>query len=80
MFSAECQTEKRNLDISIVLIYEFKPRTLNKRFLWNVLKQTENKNKILQKKRNSMIMECEKDTMVSDNVTNTQSDIITHKT
>jgi len=33
MFSAECQAEKRNLDIDIPLIYEFKSRTLNERFL-----------------------------------------------
>jgi len=46
MFSAECQAEKRNLDTGISLIYEFKPR-MNKRFLWNALKQAEKKNKIL---------------------------------
>jgi len=39
MFSAECQAEKRNFDIDIPLIYEFKPRTLNERFLCNALKQ-----------------------------------------
>jgi len=31
-------TEKRNFDINIPLIYEFKPRMLNERFLCNALK------------------------------------------
>jgi len=51
MFSAECQVEKRSFDIDIPLTYDFKPRTLNKRFLWNALKQAEKKNKILQKEK-----------------------------
>jgi hypothetical protein len=44
MFSAECQSEKRNFatDISI---YEFEPKTLNEKFLWDVWKQVEIKNK-----------------------------------
>jgi hypothetical protein len=33
VFSAECQAEKRGLAISILLLYEFEPKTLNKRFL-----------------------------------------------
>jgi len=69
MFSAECQAEKRNFNIDIPLTYDFKPRTLNERYLWNALKQAEKKNKILQEEKNSMIMGHEKDTRVSDNVT-----------
>jgi len=33
MFSAECQATKGNLATAISLIYEFKPKTLNERFL-----------------------------------------------
>jgi len=78
MFSTECQAEKRNFDIDIPLTYDFKPRILNERYLWNALKQAEEKNKILQEEKNSMIMGHEKDTRVSDNVTNIQPDTITY--
>jgi len=71
IFSAECEVEKQNFDIDILLIYEFKRRTLNERFLWNTLKQVEKKNKILQEKSYFMIMGREKDIMVSDNIINT---------
>jgi len=37
-FLAKCQAEKRNVDIDISLTYEFKPRILNEKFLWNALK------------------------------------------
>jgi len=33
--------------LPITLIYGFEPKTMNNRFLWNILKQAENKNKIL---------------------------------
>jgi len=79
MFSAQCHDEKRNFDIDIPyeLTYEFKPRTLNERLLWNALKQEEKKNKILQEEKNSIIMEHGKDTRVSDKVANTQPHTIT---
>jgi len=72
MFLVECQAEKRNIDIDIPLTFEFKPRTLNERFLWNALKQVKKKNKILLEKKNSMTMGREKDIKESDKVTNTQ--------
>jgi len=69
MFSMECQVEKRDLATSILLLYEFEPKTLNERFLWNAWKQTENRNKILQEGRN--FMKYEMSTLMSDCVTNT---------
>jgi len=42
------------------------------------LRQTEKQNKILQEEKNSMIMGREKDTRVSDKITNTQSDTINY--
>jgi len=56
MFLAECQAEKRSFVIGIPLIYEFESKTLNEKLLWNAWKQPENKNKILQEERNSIIM------------------------
>jgi len=47
MFSAKYQAKKRNPVTGIPLIYEFEPKTMNEKFLWNALKQTKNKNKIL---------------------------------
>jgi hypothetical protein len=49
MFSAECQAEKRDLVTGISLLYEFEPKTLNESFQWKAWKQTENRNKTLQK-------------------------------
>jgi len=69
MFLMECQVEKRGLATSISLLYEFEPKTLNERFLWNVWKQIENRNKILQEDRN--FMKYEMSTVISDCVTNT---------
>jgi hypothetical protein len=57
MFSAECQAEKRGLATDILLIYEFEPKMMNERFLWNAWKQAENKNKTLLENRNSTIAE-----------------------
>jgi len=66
MFSSvKCQAEKRSLATGISLIYEFEPKMMYERFLWNALKQAENKNKILQEKRNSIIMGYKEE---SDNV------------
>jgi len=62
------ESDWQNLATGIPLIYEFESKTLNEKSLWNTLKQTGNKNKILQKRRNFMIMRCEKDTIVSDYV------------
>jgi len=72
----QCQAEGRNLDTDITIIHKFKAGTPNERFLWNALKQTKRRNKILQ--RNFIIMGCEKDIIVSDYVTNAQTDTITH--
>jgi len=35
----------RSKATSILLLYEFEPKTLNERFLWNAWKQVENRNK-----------------------------------
>jgi hypothetical protein len=59
MFSAECQAEKRDLATDISFLYEFEPKTMNERFLWNAWKQAENKNKTLLKNKNSTITRCE---------------------
>jgi uncharacterized membrane protein YgcG len=50
---------------------------MNERFLWNAWKQSKNKNKSWEN-RNSMITRRETGTLVSECVTNTQSDIIIH--
>jgi len=77
-FKCLLRNAKRNFDTEFIIIYEFKPGTPNERFLWNALKQAERKNKILQEKRNSVIMGRGKDTIVSDYAINTQTDISLH--
>jgi len=40
----------RSEALLLALLYEFEPKTLNERFLWNAWKQTKNRNKILEGK------------------------------